>query len=245
MKNILLLSFLMIPAFFINASSQSTDTLRTRKFSIGINFSPDYSYRRLYLEDDEFGFVEHRNETESPRFGFTTGLTASYHLNSRFALESGLQFSDKGDKYEASKEDFYYGDGFYIEDDPAIPDNWKTISHYYYLGIPLKLNYYVLQKGVKLFFSAGFSTDFYVGNQLKTTWEFSDRTERDTNKMETEDFNKVNITGLAGFGIEADISKRVRFRFEPIFRYSFTPIIDATMKGYLYSIGANVALFYR
>lgn len=83
----------------IVAIGQPKEIDSTKRFSIGINFSPDYSYRKLYLANDEYGFVKHRNEKESPRFGFTTGLTVCYRLNSRFALESGLQFSDKGDKY--------------------------------------------------------------------------------------------------------------------------------------------------
>ncbi len=227
----------------LNVNGKSDENITNKKFSFGLNFSPDNTYRRLHSDYDNF--VEFGNKTESARFGFTTGMVSCYQLSFRFALESGLQFSDKGFKYEATKQDFYYGDGIYVEEDPAMPDKWKTIYHHYYLGIPLKLNYYVLQKGVKLFLSAGFSTDFYVGNQSKTTWEFSDRTETETYQMKDKGFNMVNFTGLAGFGIETDISKRVHFRFEPIFRYSFTPVADGLMKDYLYSVGANFTLFYH
>ena len=85
----------------IVAIGQPKEIDSTKKFSIGINFSPDYSYRRLHSDIDD-GFVEIRNKIESPRFGFTSGIVARYQLGSRFALESGLQFSDKGDKYEIS-----------------------------------------------------------------------------------------------------------------------------------------------
>ena len=75
--------------------------------------------------------------------------------------------------------------------------------------------------------------------------KFSDRTEINENDESGVDFNKVNLIGLAGFGAETALSKRFGIRIEPVFRYSFTPMVDDLMKEYLYSVGLNVAIFYR
>lgn len=199
----------------------------------------------MYSDVDEYGFVEILNKFESPRFGFTSGIVSRYQFSSRFALESGLQFSDKGYKYGFSKYDLEFNNGFPEEDDPAMPEKITISNHYYYLGIPVRLNYYVLLNEVKLFISAGVSNDFFVKGKSKTKFEFPERNEIHTNQMGNEDFNKVKFTGLIGFGAEKEISNRLQFCFEPIFRYSFAPVIDASMKGYLYSFGANFIILYQ
>lgn len=238
MKQLVIFLFVI---FYLPGFAQIENRNSNRKFSIGINFSPDYTYRRLYSSSDDYGMIPMQNDIEFARFGFTTGLVSCYQLNNRFALESGIQFADKGEKYEMSNG-WVTPDGTPPENDPFIPETFRTKYHYYYLGIPVKFNYYVLQKGFKLFISAGASTDFYVAGKEKSVYEFKDKTEKRTVTI-GEDFNKVNFTGLAGFGVDTNISNRLQFRFEPILRYSFTPLVDAFIKDYLFSIGANFSIF--
>ncbi len=166
-------------------------------------------------------------------------------LNERIALESGLQFSDKTYKYEMDIDDYDFIDGISVKDDPAIPIKSQTKYHYYYLGVPVKFNYYVLQKDIRLFFSTGVSTDFFINGKTKSVVEFKDRTEKDSKPIENIDFNKVNFTGLFGFGLETDISNKFQFRVEPILRYSFNPLLDSLQKRNFYSLGANFTVFFK
>ena len=126
--------------------------------------------------------------------------------------------------------------------DPAIPKNFISRYHYYYLGIPAKLNYYFLNGKIKLYASAGVAADFFVAGKSKTVAEFKDRIEKETRNLDG-DFNQVNIVGLAGLGLETDVLSKLTLRFEPAFRYSFTPIIEPDMKAYYYSAGMNIVLF--
>ncbi len=236
-------SFLIL--FFISFSicGQSHEKGSLNKFSFGLRFSPDYSYRRLYLNDDDvYNFINSRNEMESPRLGLTTGISVRYKLNGPFALETGMQFSDKGERIDF--DNFITPDGNTTVDDPLIPNKSLTKFHYYYLGIPLKLNYYLLQKELGLFVSAGVSTDFLVDAKTKTVLTFDDRVEEYDNNPE-KDFNRINFTGLAGFGLETRMFRKLQFRVEPVFRYSITPVIDAPLKENFYSIGANFTIFYN
>ena len=75
--------------------------------------------------------------------------------------------------------------------------------------------------------------------------KFSDGTEIHENFENDYDYNKISLTGLAGFGAETNLSQRFGIRVEPIFRYSFTPLIDELMKVNLYSAGLNLVLFYH
>lgn len=227
---------------FLSISVKSqTEEPKPKKFSFGVNFSPDYSYRRLVLENDPWNFVDSRNKVDGPQFGFTTGILTDYKFSTRFSIETGIQFSDKGETFKMPIQEFGYPDPLTSEQ----PKKLFVKYHYYYLGVPLKLNYYFYQKRIRMNVSAGVSTDFFLDAKSKTVMKFSDRTETYENDESGVDFNNVNLIGLVGFGAETDLFQRIRIRVEPVFRYSLTPMVDDLMKEYLYSAGLNLVLFYQ
>ncbi len=240
MKLLATLTLFLVSIF---AFGQTENSNSVRKFSFGINFSPDYAYRRLLANNNGDWLVKSRNEMETARFGFTSGFTAKYQFHSRFVLESGLQFADKGDKYTIDSGDFVIIDTGFEADDHAIPDKAKIKYHNYYLSIPVKVNYYVLRKGINLFLSAGASADFHLTTRVKSIQEFSGKRVKENNKLEG-DFNPLNLVGIAGFGIEKNIAQHLQFRLEPVFRYSLTPLADGLLNEHLYSLGVNFTLFY-
>lgn len=224
-----------------------TGESKIRKFSFGVNFSPDYSYRSLHSNNPDYDFAMNQlNDWEVPAFGFTTGFSVRYLANEKFEFESGIQFSDKTYNFDVNKDDFVTpNDGLNQQDDPAIPERSVTKNHFYYLGVPVKLNYYFLQKRIRMYVSAGVSADFFLDDKSKSFMKFSDGTEIHENFENDYDYNKISMTGLAGIGAETKFSQRFGIRVEPVFRYSFTPVVDAPMKGYLYSAGLNFVLFYQ
>ncbi|MGE0020707.1 MAG: outer membrane beta-barrel protein [Draconibacterium sp.] len=238
--------FILFVFLSISVKSQAEEP-KPRKFSFGVNFSPDYSYRSLHSNNPDHDFAMNQlNDWEVPAFGFTTGLSVRYLANEKFELESGIQFSDKTYNFDVNKDDFLTPDnGLNQPDDPAIPERSVTQNHYYYLGVPIKLNYYFLQKRIRMYVSAGISADFFLDDKSKSFMKFSDGTEIHENFENDYDYNKISLTGLAGFGAETKLSQRVGIRVEPVFRYSFTPLVAAPMKGYLYSAGLNFVLFYQ
>ena len=232
----------MFLAVFVSHFSGSSQTgFNAKKFSLGILFSPDFDYRYLHIENDEFNMVQLRNDLETARLGFSAGIVVHYQIKKRLALESGIRLFDKGYKYEMNNKGLVDMDGNLYTDDPAIPEELKSEDHFYYLGIPVKLNYYFLQRKISLFVSAGVSTDFFLSGKTKRIMKFEDRTE--IQKYDQDgDFNNVNFTGLAGLGLEINVLQKLKLRVEPTFRYSFTPVIDAQVKEHLYSFGANIVL---
>jgi hypothetical protein len=233
---------------FLSFSVRSqTEEPKPKKFSFGVNFSPDYSYRSLHSNNPDHDFaVNQLNDWEVPAFGFTTGLSVLYLANEKFEFESGIQFSDKTYNFDVNKDDFVTPDnGLYQPDDPAIPERAVTKNHFYYLGVPIKLNYYFLQKQIRMYVSAGVSADFFLDDKSKSFMKFSDGSEiRETFENDYE-YKKISMTGLAGIGAETKFSQRFGIRVEPVFRYSFTPLLDGLMKMNLYSAGLNLVLFYQ
>ena len=235
--------FFVLLSFSVKSQTQEP---KPKKFSFGVNFSPDYSYRSLHSNNPDHDFaINQLNDWEVPAFGFTTGLSVRYLANEKFEFESGIQFSDKTYNFDVNKDDYVSpNDGLNQPDDPAIPDRSVTRNHFYYLGVPIKLNYYFIQKRIRMYLSAGVSTDFFLDDKSKSFMKFSDGTEIRETFENDYDYNKISLTGLAGFGAETKFSQRFGIRVEPVFRYSFTPLVAAPMKGYLYSAGLNFVLYY-
>ncbi len=215
---------------------QTSDVISTGEYSWGLTFSPDYCYRTLNSESSGQWIADLRDSTEIPKFGFTTGLSLLFRPWNRISFETGIQYSDKGEKTIILELNP-------LEPDPALPTNQVRFNHhYYYLDIPLKINYTVLKGKVKIFVSAGFSTNIYLYQQTKLSFVGSDETNLSTS---SGDFSRFNVALLIGGGIDYDIGKRLIFRLEPIYRRSVTPVVDAPIKQYQYSIGANFGLYYK
>lgn len=215
---------------------QTAEPVSSSKISIGVTFSPDYCYRRLHSENASAKVItEIRDETEIPKFGYTAGLSLLFKPWKRISFETGLFFSDKGYKTK------FIGLYDLEASPPLLVNRVKTSYQYYYLNIPIKLNYFILTGKVKLFASTGFSTNIFLDDRTKSTFEDPAGTEYASSDL---DFSPINIIVLLGAGIDYSINNRLNFRLEPIFSYAITPIADAPIKEYLYSVGANFGLYY-
>lgn len=230
MKTITTLIFAL---FTLPIFGQSTEVNSDRTLFLGLAFSPDYSYRTISSEMN----VDLWNAAEEPKFGFTTGLVALFKFNPRFALETGLQFSDKGYKIQSTIRN--------SEPWPPNPLQKSTnIFHYQYLDIPVKANYFILTKRLKIFVSAGISANIFLNNKTTLIYDYDDGS-METESVSEPDLKALNVAAMVGVGMDYAIANRLHLRVEPIFRHSVTNTLDAPISRYPYSLGANTALFYE
>ncbi|MGC9354216.1 MAG: outer membrane beta-barrel protein, partial [Mariniphaga sp.] len=209
------------------------------KWFAGFVFSPDYAYRSLYGTDllgEEI--VAIRNNQESPKFGITTGFSILYQVSTNFELESGLFFSDKGFRY--ASDDFYA----FESDDPFIPKKATVIYRYRYLDVPLKVNWFFLNKKTRLFLSAGLTSHLFLEASFKNIHEFDGRTEKETFTDDNTIYSKVNLGFSGGIGMEYSISKRFYFRIQPEFRRILTSMAQTPIKMYCWSVGVNTGICF-
>jgi hypothetical protein len=92
--------------------------------------------------------------------------------------------------------------------------------------------------------TAGLSANIFL--YQKTTF-FTHHQNSDT-KVSTrsnDGFSPLNISALAGCGINYPVSPKTTLLIEPIYRRSINSIIDAPVKSYLYSIGMNVGILFN
>lgn len=232
MKNLSIYLILLI-----SLSSYGQDKTNPR-FQIGVNFSSDICYRNLESTDGSSTsniIVSQRDEREIPKFGFTTGLNVCFELNDNFALESGIQYSKKGDQTK------YLGVNF-GQLPPSFPEQVKYIYDYNYMDIPLRLNYTFGKRKVRFLTSVGVTANIFLNYKQTNIAVYSDRTEKKVSEQ-TFDFERINISPTISAGIDYKINDKMSLRIESIFRYGVLKIIDAPVAAYLYNGGINIGYY--
>lgn len=228
---------------------QNHDSLKIRKWAVGLSFSPDYCFR-IADNPNPGGTLKGFKESSSMTIGF--GLNGLYRFTKRFGVDLSIFYSSKGERVHVDQITWVTpGTPF----DPTIPNSgqyfYQTSApdrtyNYKYLEIPLKINMYILDKKLKVFPSFGFASNIFIGKTTRLYHAKGDHTETEIihtynkNNIPTIDFSLV-----ACIGISYDINNRLFIKLEPNYRQFIRPINDTPISGYFYSIGCNTGLSYR
>lgn len=227
----LLLILALIP---LTVFCQNTETVKDKKVSVGLTFSPDYCYAS-----------SGKYFSELPIFGFTSGVNLAYSVHKRITLETGILLTAKGKKTTYGLSVAYWPEGVthytYLYQYYADRYNY----HHYYVEIPLKVNFNLLTKRTKLFITAGVSPNIYVGSKSTRIREFfsEDRLERQATYYDAE-LIRLNLAVIAGLGFSYDLSEDLVLKIEPTYSQSLISI-DTPTKLYLHSIGLDAGLYFR
>jgi hypothetical protein len=192
---------------------------------VGINYSVDYCYRALDSDASAQWIADWREENEQPVIGFNTGATYSYQFKKGLLLEGGFQYTRVGEKFENIT--------FVTIDDDGTGDYW---NYYDYVGIPIKVGYGLpIGKRLRLSIMSGISTNFFVARQVRSSVTYNDGTSENysstySNEPSGIQYEKVNLVSVSSLGIDIRVFRAFSLRFEPTFRYSITPIMDAPIK---------------
>lgn len=222
---------------------QTSDRVETQKLSIGISFSPDYCYRTLEPDASSKWIADGRDSIEIPKFGYTTGINIALKLNKRITLEMGLLYSNKGERTKTLTTVWVTLSG-QPNLNQALPMKITYFYHYIYLDIPIKANYYILTQRVKLFVSAGISPNIFLKQSVTAIYEYPDEHTSTRETSKNEGFSRINLAFTTGLGLGYDLTKKLYLKIEPTYQRSITTIIDAPIKGYLYSVGLNTGIYY-
>lgn len=242
MKNPVKIFFTLLAIIPLTVFCQQPDAKKTIKIAIGITFSPDYCYRTLIPNASSKPIADARDTLEIPRFGYTTGLNLAIKINKRITLETGILYSDKGEKTKTYTVDEIVPQG---QINPFVPRKITFYYHYIYLDIPFKLNYYLLNNRTRIFLTAGISPNIFLTCKTKSTTEYKDGHTTTHTSTSSSDYRIFNLSIIAGAGLSYDLTSKLYFNIEPTYRRSITSIVDAPIKTYLYSIGLNTGLYYK
>lgn len=216
------------------------DLIKTRKVKLGITYSADLCYRTLKSDGSANGqyIKEMRYAEEITVYGYTTGLSLLLRADKKLVIETGIQYSRKGEQTE--KIDLSWSSS-----NLESPTKRSYIYQYHYLDIPLKANYFFpTRKKSNFFASGGLSANIFLRHKNIKIFEYSDGRKDPQESTYYEGFSKVNIAAMISIGMNYSIAERISIRIEPIFRHSITPIADTPIKEYPWSAGVNTGVYF-
>jgi hypothetical protein len=234
MKNKLLLLLVLVSL----AAYSQEDSVKLSKFSIGAVYSPDLCYRILRFPSSSQWVKEMRNEEEVPMFGFSAGLGLKYILKPKITIETGAYFTIRG---EQTKETTL----IWASPDPAFPDKSKTKFKYTIIEFPLKVNYCLRSGRLSYAASLGVSANVFSEKNSKIISEYTDGHTTTAISNVNIGYRKFNAAVLIGAELTYQLTERIAFTLNPIYRQFITSIlVDDKSKEYPYAIGAAVGVYY-
>jgi hypothetical protein len=227
---------------FLGLFAQEIPTKKRNRFQFGVNFSPDACFRTLKNTDgsstSDF-VIDMRNDTETIKFGYTTGVNFQYNLNRFLGLSLGVHYANKG--YQNKKIDVVPPTP---QPDPALPKQFKFIQNFHTLDLPLKLNFTLGKNKFRFTTGIGAAANFLLYESQTSVIYYSDRTTRNS-ESSGNNYKKLNFSPFLSVGIDYQINESMNVRMEPTVRYGVNHIIDAPVTGYLFNAGVNVGYYYN
>ena len=175
------------------------------------------------------------------------GLSDFYAVKSSYLYSvetsSGLILAGNTDLYLADNHDRV---GTLVQGaDPSkyqltqVGDDIRQVFRY--LELPLMLRYKVIDSKLGLNLSGGFAYGLLVDNMAYTG------TGSDMVPVgHTEGINMHNLSSQLGLGMEYNISSKISFNLEPVFKYYVTPISDIYGSFYKpYSLGVWSGFYFK
>lgn len=225
----------------LNANSQDDLLKKTNfnRFQLGLNFSSDVCYR--ILEDTDGAdinsyIIEFRNENETIKFGYTTGLNLCVNITGHVGIETGIQYSNKG--YKTKSLDLTFP-----QSDPGWPTSSKRRINHHQIDIPLKINLTIGKKDLHFISSIGIVSNLSFKETITSISTYIDgHTEKATTESD-HDYKKYNISPMISAGIDYRINSNMNLKIEPTFRYGALQLIDAPITIYLWNAGLNISFY--
>jgi hypothetical protein len=219
------LAILFLSLFPFTFFGQDDDTSSFTKFDVGFNFSPEYSYRFLTSDDSTQWIADGYDSLEYAKLGYSLGLHGVYHFNSKLDFLIGASFTDRGERTKK-------------EDSPSL-NNYK--NHYYYLDMPIRANYFLVQNKINLYASLGLSPSIFLNHTIVSKVENNGD---DIRLTDNSTISGLNLVALAGFGFDVALTSKCYFKTECLYKQSISSISSETpIKKYFYGISPTIGFY--
>jgi Outer membrane protein beta-barrel domain len=209
------------------------------KLFVGLNFSPDYSYRTLKSDGSTGAELvsRFRNDQEIAKPGYTTGITLLLALSPKIILESGLQLSGKG--YKTKEMELAY-----FPPNPAAPVAATGNFRFRYLGIPLRAKFAFGRPNFRLMPGIGCMINFLTSSTHKYRYTYSDGHKEEREESFNTEYRKTDFSPMISLGTDIRLNSRFHILAEPTYRWGMVSPKDSPITEKLWSAGLNVGLFY-
>jgi Outer membrane protein beta-barrel domain len=254
MKILWLLSATTLFSQFSNAQSEieATDLAspplqQYSRFSIGLSYSPEASYRFLGIRKGENEatmqpIIDYRNESETFKYGHTASVHITYDLNKKFSLASGISYTMFGDRTKPFDISSLNGSSYM-----SIGSASGTNS-YHYLSVPVSARFSFGGSALKYIVSPGISASFILAssNVIRIDYLDGGYFESTTSSFGTPiSFQRFVLGAHISAGIDYHFSSKFSMQIAPVFRMTATSITDAPISGYYFNTGIETGVRLR
>lgn len=237
---------ILLVTIFISISlltkAQEKSTQQFNRILIGVNFSPGMAYRLLSNNDgEEFtGYlINSRDDRERLKFGFSFGLSTCFNLTERFAIESGIVYSNRGYGFTLTQSELTFDPN----PGPEVPQKIVFAYHLNYIDIPLKFKFFAGQGRVKFVAGVGASLNIFLKESYSSFKIYSDKSKLETGKSIVE-YKRINVSPIVSAGIDWNIKNNMFLRVEPYFEFGVLKISDTPVATSLYAGGIGFTYYF-
>lgn len=235
-------------------------------FSVMPFFSPQFSFNRIETDEDHRRqFPQGPNDREKIRNDETYtsssawGILVEVPLGKKWGLQSGFSYNSRSVDIQPKKVyaqlandgkvkyRFDCSSGYTFLSPkagttPVVGDSITVASssnNLQYIGIPLKLNYtFFSSKKFNVVPELGLMANFLVKQSLQTSLDAGSSQKQNITSI--QGLRKTYFNGVAGLGLQYNISKRISLNLVPAVNFAFNSINqNAAVKSYLNSFSVT------
>ena len=220
---------LTLPVITLNIMGQEL----LNNLSFNIFFQPNLVYRF----DKEF-----LPNNDKPKYGYQAGVGMTYGLNKKIGFSSGISFYKKGYNHNQKFNQTN-------PPDPLVPEELDISNNYYFLGVPITLNYkmFDFDKFI-IYLNTG-----VCGNIFLYSKEIYEKTMEDNIDKWTETFHGnsltryLNLSGLICFDFDYSFSDKVSLMIKPNYEVMILPFLKNTdlLLTRFWDLGIRFGLNYK
>lgn len=219
--------------FYSIALAQSTEQAKLRRFSFGLNVSPDMAYRSA---------KEPIFNDETPRLGITAGGSFSYDITKRLSIETGAAYSLKGYTNKPRQVFMYQGA------EPLYEGKMRERQNLHCIDVPLQFNFVLFKGKFQLILNTGavWTHMFHHSRDLLIPFTVESSRNWVTFIKQHSTFASNTVSSTFGLGLRVNVSDRMNLNVIPTFQYAWIPIHTNLMNNdvKLYSARLSIGLKY-
>lgn len=238
MKNLLAIFLLLTTVLPMagQTDSASNKAAFKNKIEIGILYSGGKGYRTLSTTNQQYeSGIKIRDSVENSIYIYSFGLSLNYSITKKIVLETGLLYAKKG-----FGEDITF---FNMVNNTIKKANYSF--NYFYLDVPISIQYHFLIKKIHLYPSLGFSGSFLL--EQENIQEIEGEL---PNKTQIKNSSSLfNVSVIAGFGAKYPINNKFSVSLQPFYQYFLNQtnkdnLTKDFIKQRLYTYGVSIGFYF-
>lgn len=216
--------------------------LTAQNFSWGFQIFPNYSGRRLIVQDPSIGesAVKEIEARETGKPSLAAGVEAGWRAE-KLGFRFGLSLAETG--YRTVKEP--------IPTDAPNPEgatDIRTVYRNYNIVVPAEIDFiHEIDSKNAFFFLLGAAGSINLANEVRETLFFGDSQERRKAPLPEENFRTVNFAFQSGLGWENQVNPGWSLYLQPTFRFWLKGLYDqdANINRSLFDLGLKMGVRFQ